>query len=95
LGTAADFAKKKGKEISGGEGGELSYPVSGFSIKDQASKYYNIESWIITGVKNGASTYAQMRMGTNKAGAFSYVVEGTKEKSQVQYNKKFGKRVKK
>ena len=30
-------------------------------------------------------------MGTNKAGAFSYVVEGTKEKSQDQYNKKFGK----
>ena len=90
LGTAADFATKKGKEIIG-EGGELVYPISGFSVKDQKSKYYNIESWIITGVKNGASTYAQMRMGTNKSGAFSYVVEGTKEKTQAQYNKKFGK----
>ena len=90
LGTAADFAKKKENQITGG-GGELVYPISGFSVKDQQSKYYNIESWIITGVKNGASTYAQMRMGTNKAGAFSYVVEGTKEKTQAQYNKKFGK----
>ena len=90
LGTAADFAAKKGKEIIG-KGGELVYPISGFSVKDQKSKYYNIESWIITGVKNGASTYAQMRMGTNKSGAFSYVVEGTKEKTQAQYNKKFGK----
>ena len=90
LGTAADFAKKKENQITGG-GGELVYPISGFSVKDQKSKYYNIESWIITGVKNGASTYAQMRMGTNKSGAFSYVVEGTKEKTQAQYNKKFGK----
>ena len=94
LGTAAEFAKKKESEI-GGEDGELSYPISGFSVKDQKSKYYNIESWIITGVRNGASTYAQMRMGTNKAGAFSYVVEGTKEKNQAEYNRKFGKRVKK
>ena len=91
LGTAEDFAAKKEAQISGGVGGDLSYPISGFSIKDQASKYYNIESWIITGVKNGASTYAQMRMGTNKAGAFSYVVEGTNERTQAQYNKKFGK----
>ena len=91
MGTAADFAAKKEAQISG-ECGDLSYPISGFSVKDQASKYYNIESWIITGVKDGASTYAQMRMGTNKAGAFSYVVEGTNEKTQDQYNKKFGKR---
>jgi hypothetical protein len=91
LGTAVDFAAKKEAQISG-EGGELSYPISGFSVKDQRSKYYNIESWIITGVKNGASTYAQMRMGTNRAGAFSYVVEGTAERTQAQYNKKFGKK---
>jgi hypothetical protein len=51
--------------------------------------YYNIESWIITGVKEARATYAQMRMGTNKAGAFSYVVEGTNERTQDQYEKKF------
>ena len=64
-------------------------------MSSQGGKYYNIESWIITGVKDGISMYAQMRMGTNKAGAFSYVVEGTKEKNQAEYNRKFGKRVKK
>jgi len=90
LTTAAEFAAERQSQILGA-GGDVSYPVSGFSVKDQKSKYYNIESWIITGVKNGASTYAQMRMGTNKSGAFSYVVEGTKEKTQAQYNKKFGK----
>jgi len=86
LGTAADFASTKITEI----GEDLSYPVSGFSVKLQKSKYYNIESWIITGVVNGASTYSQLRMGTNKAGAFSYVIEGSKTKDQAQYNKKFG-----
>ena len=90
LGTAAEFAKTKVGEI--GKAKELSYPISGFSVKDQSKKYYNIESWIITGVKKGASTYAKLRMGTNRAGAFSYVVEGTAERTQAQYNKKFGKK---
>ena len=89
LTTAAEFAAERQSQILGA-GGDVSYPVSGFSVKDQKSKYYNIESWIITGVVNGASTYSQMRMGTNKAGAFSYVIEGTKTKSQAEYNKKFG-----
>jgi hypothetical protein len=54
--------------------------------------YYNIESWILTGVKNGEATYAKMRMGTNQAGQFSYIVEGTQERTQTQYNKTFGKK---
>ena len=90
LTTAAEFAAERQSQILGA-GGDVSYPVSGFSVKLQKSKYYNIESWIITGVVNGTSTYSQMRMGTNKAGAFSYVVEGSKEKDQAQYNRKFGK----
>ena len=89
LTTAAEFAAERQSQILGA-GGDVSYPVSGFSVKLQKSKYYNIESWIITGVVNGTSTYSQMRMGTNKAGAFSYVIEGTKTKSQAEYNKKFG-----
>ncbi len=32
-----------------------------------------------------------MRMGTNKAGAFSYIVEGTKTKTLDQYNRRFRK----
>ena len=94
LTTAAEFAAERQSQILGA-GGDISYPVSGFSVKPQRSKYYNIESWIITGVKKGASTYSKMRMGTNRAGAFSYVIEGTKERTQAQYNKKFGKTVKK
>ena len=89
LTTAAEFAAERQSQILGA-GGDVSYPVSGFSVKLQKSKYYNIESWIITGVVNGTSTYSQMRMGTNKAGAFSYVIEGTKTKTQAEYNRKFG-----
>ena len=93
LGTAADFQAKKEGQIK--NKGELHYPISGFGMsasgKSQDSRYFNIESWIITGVENGQSTYAQMRMGTNQAGAFSYVVEGTKQRSLKDYNKRFGK----
>ncbi len=89
LGTAAAFQSKKEGEIK--NQGEMHYPISGFGMSGQDSKYYNIESWIITGVENGKSTYAQMRMGTNQAGSFSYVVEGTKSRSLSDYNKRFGK----
>ena len=88
LKTAGEFSAEKDVQI--GPGKDLSYPISGFAMSSQGGKYYNIESWIITGVKNGISMYAQMRMGTNKAGAFSYVVEGTKVRDQSKYNKKFG-----
>jgi hypothetical protein len=88
LKTAGEFTAEKDVQI--GPGKDLSYPISGFSMSSQGGKYYNIESWIITGVKDGISMYAQMRMGTNKAGAFSYVVEGTKVRDQSKYNKKFG-----
>ena len=69
----------------------MHYPISGFGMSEVKGKYYNIESWIITGVENGQSTYAQMRMGTNQAGKFSYIVEGTKTRSLKDYNKRFGK----
>ena len=87
LKTASDFSKEKTAQI-GGKDNDFAYPISGFSMTSQGS-YYNIESWIITGVKEARATYAQMRMGTNKAGAFSYVVEGTNERTQDQYEKKF------
>ena len=90
LGTAAEFADKKSAQI--GSGDDLSFPISGFFTSSQGGKYYNIECWIITGVKDGVSQYAQMRMGTNKAGAFSYVVEGTKTRNLTQYNTKFRKK---
>tara|TARA_B100001996_G_scaffold382327_1_gene373865 strand:- start:1100 stop:2989 length:1890 start_codon:yes stop_codon:yes gene_type:complete len=90
LGTAAEFAAKKESQI--GSGSDLSFPISGFHVSSQAGKYYNIECWIITGVKDGVSQYAQMRMGTNKAGAFSYVVEGTKTRDLTKYNTKFRKK---
>ena len=81
---------KKSTQI--GSGDDLSFPISGFFTSSQGGKYYNIECWIITGVKDGVSQYAQMRMGTNKAGAFSYVVEGTKTRNLTQYNTKFRKK---
>ena len=90
LGTAAEFSSKKEAQI--GRGNELSFPISGFFTSSQGGRYYNIECWIITGVKDGVSQYAQMRMGTNKAGAFSYVVEGTKTRNLTQYNTKFRKK---
>ena len=89
LGTAADFQSKKEGEIK--NNGEMHYPISGFGMSEVNGKYYNIESWIITGVESGQSTYAQMRMGTNQAGKFSYIVEGTKTKTLKEYNKRFGK----
>ena len=58
-------------------------------MSSQKNVYYNIESWIITGVEEGRSTYAKMRMGTNRSGAFSYVIEGTQSRSQTDYEKKF------
>lgn len=90
LKTASEFSKEKTAQI-GGKDNDFAYPISGFSMTSQGL-YYNVESWIITGVKEARATYAQMRMGTNKAGAFSYVVEGTNEKTQDQYETKFKKK---
>jgi|TARA_Y100000296_G_C5161608_1_gene252229 hypothetical protein len=90
LQTAKEFSAKKGAQI--GTNNPLQYPVHGFSVSSQKGMYYNIESWILTGVKNGEATYAKMRMGTNQAGQFSYIVEGTQERTQTQYNKTFGKK---
>jgi len=87
LKSASDFSKDKKDQI-GAKDNDFAYPISGFSMTSQGS-YYNVESWIITGVKEARATYAQMRMGTNKSGAFSYVVEGTNERTQDQYEKKF------
>ena len=86
--SAAEFSKEKEDQIGAAEN-TISFPISAFSMSSQKNVYYNIESWIITGVEEGRSTYAKMRMGTNRSGAFSYVIEGTKSRSQDDYEKKF------
>ena len=88
LKSAAEFSQEKEDQI-GSADNKISFPISAFSMSSQKKEYYNIESWIITGVKEGRSTYAKMRMGTNRSGAFSYVIEGTQERSQDDYEKKF------
>ena len=88
LKSASDFSKDKKDQI-GAKDNDFAYPISAFSMSSQKNVYYNIESWIITGVEEGRSTYAKMRMGTNRSGAFSYVIEGTQSRSQTDYEKKF------
>ena len=66
------------------------YPVVGFSCTNQ-KKYYNVEGILLTGAdeKTNEPTFTQCRMGTNKADAFSFVIEGTAIKTWDQFKTKF------
>lgn len=51
-------------------------------------KYYVIYSAFVLGVdEDGNPKYAENRMGTNRQGAFSYVIEGTKEMNLSEFQK--------
>jgi len=89
LGTAKEFITTERKKI---EGAGFQWPVVGFSCTNQ-TKYYNVEGILLTGADETVNepTFTQCRMGTNKADAFSFVIEGTAVKTWDQFKTKFSK----
>ena len=89
LGTAKEFTASERGKITG-EGAGFQWPVVGFSCTNQ-KKYYNVEGILLTGAdeKTNEPTFTQCRMGTNKADAFSFVIEGTAIKTWDQFKTKF------
>ena len=89
LGTAKEFTKDERGKI---EGAGFQWPVVGFSCTNQ-TKYYNVEGILLTGADETVNepTFTQCRMGTNKADAFSFVIEGTAVKTWDQFKTKFSK----
>jgi hypothetical protein len=89
LGTAKEFTTIERKKI---EGAGFQWPVVGFSCTNQ-TKYYNVEGILLTGADETVNepTFTQCRMGTNKADAFSFVIEGTAVKTWDQFKTKFSK----
>ena len=89
LGTAKEFVEDERKKI---EGAGFQWPVVGFSCTNQ-TKYYNVEGILLTGADETVNepTFTQCRMGTNKADAFSFVIEGTAVKTWDQFKTKFSK----
>mgnify|MGYP003720305487 FL=1 len=68
------------------------WPVIGFSSTLQKGMYYNIGAGLIAGTdKKGADTeYVNLAMRTNRADAYSFVVEGSNTLTFAQFKKKFG-----
>jgi hypothetical protein len=91
LGTAATWVEKREKELTKGTLG--TWPVIGFSSTVQKGMYYNIGAGLITGTdKTGVEPeYVNLAMRTNRADAYSFVVEGSNKLSLAQFQKKFGK----
>lgn len=84
LGSGKQFMNKNSKftEDTVLMGIRMDLPTTG------SDKYYVIYSAFVLGVDgNGNPKYAENRMGTNRAGAFSYVIEGTKEMSVEEFEK--------
>ena len=90
LGTAQEFVSSERKKIEG-KGTGFQWPVVGFSCTNQKNKYYNVEGILLTGADETTNepTFTQCRMGTNKADAFSFVIEGTAIKTWDQFKDKF------
>ena len=89
LGTAKEFTASERGKITG-KGTGFQWPVVGFSCTNQ-KKYYNVEGILLTGADETSNepTFTQCRMGTNKADAFSFVIEGTAIKTWDQFKTKF------
>ena len=89
LGTAKEFTASERGKITG-KGAGFQWPVVGFSCTNQ-KKYYNVEGILLTGADETSNepTFTQCRMGTNKADAFSFVIEGTAIKTWDQFKTKF------
>ena len=89
LGTAADWTKGKLDSLTGDTLGN--WPVIGFSSTLQKGMYYNIGAGLIAGTdKKGAEPeYVNLAMRTNRADAYSFVVEGSNKLSFDQFKKKF------
>ena len=68
------------------------WPVIGFSSTVQKGMYYNIGAGLITGTNSAGSEpeYVNLAMRTNRADAYSFVVEGSNKLSFAQFKTKFG-----
>jgi len=90
LGTAKDWTKGKLDALTGDTLGN--WPVIGFSTTLQKGKYYNISAGLIAGTdKKGAEPeYVNLAMRTNRADAYSFVVEGSSTLTFAQFKNKFG-----
>ena len=90
LGTAQDWTKGKLANLTGDTLGN--WPVIGFSSTVQKGMYYNIGAGLIAGTdKKGAEPeYVNLAMRTNRADAYSFVVEGSNTLTFAQFKKKFG-----
>ena len=82
LGSGEDFMIKNTKVED--------TPLLGVWIGGSKDNYYVIYSAFFLGVNDqGEPIYSENRMGTNRAGAFSYVIEGVTQLSQEKFNNKY------
>ena len=90
LGTAQDWVGKRQGELTGNTLGN--WPVIGFSSTVQKGMYYNMGAGLITGTNSAGSEpeYVNLAMRTNRADAYSFVVEGSNKLSFAQFKTKFG-----
>ena len=88
LSTGKEFVNKKIKRLSGKE-----IILCGFRANLNASKvYFTMQCSFILGINDdGTPNYNLLRTGTNTAGKYSFVVEGTKEHDYEYFTKAYMK----
>ena len=86
LSTGKEFVNKKIKRLSGKE-----IILCGFRANLNASKvYFTMQCSFILGINDdGTPNYNLLRTGTNTAGKYSFVVEGTKEHNYEYFTKAY------
>ena len=82
LRSGKEFIDKKSKKLLGKD-----IRLVGFRANSQ-KKYYTLTSSFILGLDDdGAPMYTEVRTGTNAAGAYSFVFEGSSEHSAEKFSK--------
>lgn len=82
MGSSKEFADKKKQSLK-----DVQFPVSGLRLNAQDGKYFNIDLYVVSDIKDNDVQYTAFRTGTNASGKFSFNFEGTKNITLQQFNK--------
>lgn len=82
MGSAREFADKKKQSLK-----DVQFPISGLRLNTQDNKYFNIDLYVVSDIKDNDVQYTAFRTGTNASGRFSFNFEGNKNITIQQFNK--------
>lgn len=81
MGSAREFVDKKKQSLK-----DVQFPISGLRLNTQDNKYFNIDLYVVSDIKDNDVQYTAFRTGTNASGRFSFNFEGNKNITIQQFN---------